>query len=165
MLFWATAIPYDYLEKFLERAPNLSILDVLNVLMKVLVAEIEALHRSLCEYGCDNFVLIGCLIIHGAPPADSPYVREQSVQISQSGLQRSVAHLTLFESILKGAHFKHEVNPNKMVEERQRVMNIFTPYTAWDQCGRDPTYDHLYMYNRHISESRAVERTKSGEIR
>ena len=35
--------------------------------MTVLVAEVDELHSSLLRYGCDNFVLIGVLVTHGAP--------------------------------------------------------------------------------------------------
>ena len=95
VMMWAGAIPYSYLESLLERDPNLeSLLDVLQALMEVPVAEVEELHNSLVRYGCDNFVLIGVLIVHGAPHADPPRVQHQSVRVSTSKTQRSMAYTT-----------------------------------------------------------------------
>ena len=96
VMVWAGAIPYIYLMSLLERNPNRVPSDVLEAFMEVLVAEVEELHNSLVRYGCDNFVLIGVLIVHGAPHADPPRVRHQSVRVSTSKTQRSVAYITFF---------------------------------------------------------------------
>ena len=66
-MVWAGAISFSDLASLLERNPNLDRSDVLRTLMTVLVAELQELHGSLARYGCDNFVLICVLIIHGAP--------------------------------------------------------------------------------------------------
>jgi len=66
VLMWAAAVPYSYLKWFGERNSNA---DVLQVLLDVLVTELKELHTSLVRYECDNFVFIGLLIVHGAPPA------------------------------------------------------------------------------------------------
>ena len=53
-----------------EAKPKPCFSDVLQALMDVLVTELKELHNSLVRYECDNFVLTGLLIVHGAPPAD-----------------------------------------------------------------------------------------------
>ena len=67
VMVWAGAIPYSHMELLLERNPNLDPSEVLRARMTVIVAEVEDFHRSLVRYGCDNVVLIGVRIIHGAP--------------------------------------------------------------------------------------------------
>ena len=66
VLMWAAAVPYSYLKWFGERNSNV---DVLQVLLDVLVTELQELHNSLVRYECENFVLIGLIIVHGAPSA------------------------------------------------------------------------------------------------
>ena len=81
VMVWAGATPYSYLESLLKRDPNLVPSDVLQALMEVLVAEVEELHNSLVRYGCDNFMLIGILIVHGTPSC-RPAVCSTSVSAS-----------------------------------------------------------------------------------
>jgi len=152
VLMWAGATPYSYLESLLERNPNLAPSDVLQVLMEVLVAELEELHHSLVRYGCDNFVLIGVLIVHGAPDY-SPRVEHQSVQVSTSRTQRSMAYITFFASKLRGAHFVHKDNPALVAMERNRVMQFVAPYMTWQPCGPDSTYNWSFLYNPHMELS------------
>ena len=153
VMVWAGAIPYSYLESLLERDPNLeSLLDVLQALMEVLVAEVEELHNSLVRYGCDNFVLIGVLIVHGAPHADPPCVRHQSVRVSTSKTQRSIAGITFFESQLRGAHFVHTDSPALVAMERNRVMQFVAPYMTW-QHWPESTYNWSFLYNPYMELS------------
>ena len=152
-MVWAGAIPHSYLESLLEQNPNLVPADVFQALMEVLVAEIEELHNSLIRYGCNNFVLIGILIVHGAPSADTPYDRHRSVRVSASKKERSVAHVTFLESRLRGAHFKHADGPDLVKMDRNHVMQFVSPYMAWQSCGPDPIYNRYLLYNHYMKLS------------
>ena len=153
VMVWAGAIPYSYLDSLLERNPHLDPLDVLQALLGVFAVEVEELHNSLVRYGCDNFSLIGILIIHGAPPEKShPRFLHQSVRVSESQRQRSEAFITIFESQLRGAHFVHE-DGDLVKGERDRVMQFLAPYKTWQQCGPDPTYNRSYSYNPYMDLS------------
>ena len=148
-MVWAGAIPYSYLEWLLRRNPNLVPSDVLRTLMGVLVTEIEELHNSLVQYGCDNFVLIGVLIVHGAPHRDLPRVHHQSVRVSTSRTQRSMAYMTFFESKLRGAHFVHTEDA-LVAMECNRVMQCVAPYMTWE---RYLTHNRSFLYNPYMELS------------
>ena len=147
VMVWAGAIPYSYLEWSTEAKPKL-----LQLLMGVLVAEVEELHNSLVRYGCDNFVLIGVLIVHGAPRAGPPRVRHQSVRVSTSRTQRSEAYITFFESQLNGAHFVHTDSPALVAMERNRVMQFVAPYMTWELFP-DWTRNRSFLYNPYMELS------------
>lgn len=60
---------------------------------------VEELHNSLERRGCDDFVFIGVIIVHGALHADPPvrYPRvHQDVHVSTSKTQRSMAYIDFF---------------------------------------------------------------------
>ena len=153
VMMWAGGIPYSYLESFLERHPHLVPSDVLQLLVRVLVAEVEELHNSLVRYGCDNFVLVGVVIVHGAPHKDPPREWHQTVRVSTSRTQRSLAYITFFESQLRGAHFVHTDSPGVATMERNRVMQFVAPYMAWQPGGTDPTYNCPWLYNPYMDLS------------
>ena len=135
-----------------EAKPKPCFSDVLQALMDVLAIELKELHNSLVRYGCDNFVLIGVLIIHGAPHADPPHVQHQSVRLSMSRTQRSMAYITFFESQLNGAHFVHTDRPALAAMERNRVMQFVAPYMTWERFP-DLRNNWSFLYNPYMELS------------
>ena len=149
VMVWGGAIPHSYLESLLEQNPDLRPAEVFQALMDVLVAEIEELHNSLIRYGCKNFVLIGMLVVHGTPSADTPYDRRKWVD-SASPTERSVARVVKVASNLCGARFKHADGDQEAQLDREHLTGIVKPYMAWQECGPDTVYNCYYWHNKNL---------------
>ena len=80
IMVWACAVPYSKVQAACKqlRADEARVLQILTDMM---INEIRELHKSLDQYGCDHFCLLGVLIIDDAPPSAEIHHEELVHQI------------------------------------------------------------------------------------